>query len=332
MKWHNIRNMIDHKTVRFLDFTPTSQCNARCMMCGIWKTPHHELSRAQADIVLEHYPHLDLMLVEGGEVALWRHLPYFVKNYLEQQKGEMLILSNGSTPVFWLKFVGKMSKLGGAFQRVRFVVSIDGPPNIHDTIRLFPGLYLNAVKSVNILKRHGNKVTLQYTPFKINEDCYEHVRDLGLSMGCDTIICYPSFHTRFQDALTLERADHDKLMAMYKDRTDRIDRWRRWKRLAFLDYAQSHAPMPCIGGRQFVAIDPEGHIKPCIMSDEVSGQVTDKGLMIYPETEDILSKIPQRCQYDASGNICSDYLPMTSLGMYPTTLWKWKIRKMLGRL
>ena len=312
--------------VRCLDFTPTWKCNARCVMCSIWRTKSDaELSKAQTERIFVHFNDLELVLVQGGEVSLWPYLRWMVFYYLENYKGEILILTNGIDSRFWMNAIMFWkNRQPDEFKRIRFMVSLDGKEKTHDKIRGLKGAYANATKTAQFISEMGSRIHIQFMPMKINEDDYSHVRNFALHIGARISTCYPVSRTRFEAEAKCLKVDNEKLMRMYESEINRMPFFAKWLRSSFLDHIKDQRPMPCVAGRQIVHVSPEGHIRPCVMSNSTMGIVTDHNIQVWK----IPNNIPKRCQY-IQGKVCSDFIPMYSLEKEMFHLLKWRVRKCL---
>jgi MoaA/NifB/PqqE/SkfB family radical SAM enzyme len=129
-----------------LILSPHSRCNCRCVMCDIWKvTDAREIG---ADDLERHAASLDGMGVEwavfsGGEPLM--HSDLFRLCAILRSRGiRVTVLSTGlllekHTPAI----VANVDDV---------IVSLDGPPEVHDSIRRVPGAFARLAGGVRALR------------------------------------------------------------------------------------------------------------------------------------------------------------------------------------
>ena len=169
-------------------------------------------------------------------------------------------------------------------------------------------------------------------PFKFNEDEYPHVMALGEKMGCEVIVNWPSHATKFKSSKKLEPADREKMLKMFDDRISRVNFWIGWLRAYFVDHAVNQKRMPCVAGKMFAHVSPNGLVKPCAMleDDWAFGEVGNNGLSISGrKLKEQIKRIPNECQW-VGDKICCDYLNSYSAAKMPWYLLVWKVRNLLG--
>jgi MoaA/NifB/PqqE/SkfB family radical SAM enzyme len=110
-----------------------SRCNCRCVMCDIWKTgEHREFTLAQLESQMEAIERLQVRWVvfTGGEPLMHSNL-FALAGLLRERGIRVTILSTG------LLFERYAREIALHIDDV--IVSLDGPPEIHDRIRRVPG-------------------------------------------------------------------------------------------------------------------------------------------------------------------------------------------------
>lgn len=124
-----------------------SRCNCRCVMCDIWKTSETRTLRAE-DIA----PHIDSMrslgvewvVFSGGEPLMNASL-FQLAQLLRQQSIRLTLLSTG------LLLSKYSAEVVACFDEV--IVSLDGPPAVHDTIRRVPRAFERLAGGVSALRK-----------------------------------------------------------------------------------------------------------------------------------------------------------------------------------
>ncbi len=114
---------------------PHSRCNCRCVMCDIWKTEStHEISAADLERHGEDIARLRVQWVvfSGGEPLMHSDL-FRLCRFLRKRKIRTTLLSTG------LLIERHADQIVEYLADV--IVSLDGPPQIHDAIRRVPGAF-----------------------------------------------------------------------------------------------------------------------------------------------------------------------------------------------
>jgi MoaA/NifB/PqqE/SkfB family radical SAM enzyme len=118
-----------------LVLNPHSRCNCRCTMCDIWKTTEtRELTAADLQRQLESIRRLrvEWIVLSGGEPMMHSNL-WRLCNILRNEKIRITLLSSG------LLLGRNAHAIVGHIDDV--IVSLDGPPLVHDSIRGVPGAF-----------------------------------------------------------------------------------------------------------------------------------------------------------------------------------------------
>jgi len=137
---------------------PHSRCNCRCQMCDIWKTDQRqEISREQLERWLPDFERLGVrwVVLSGGEPLM--HSDLFGLCALLRRRGiRITLLTSGlllerfaQKVVTWVDDV---------------IVSIDGPPDVHDRIRGTPGGFArisHGVQAIRSLMPVSARTTVQ---------------------------------------------------------------------------------------------------------------------------------------------------------------------------
>jgi MoaA/NifB/PqqE/SkfB family radical SAM enzyme len=114
---------------------PHSRCNCRCVMCDIWKTDSkQEISAAELERHGEDIARLRVQWVvfSGGEPLMHSDL-FRLCNFLRERSIRTTLLSTG------LLIERYADQIIEYLDDV--IVSLDGPPEVHDAIRRVPGAF-----------------------------------------------------------------------------------------------------------------------------------------------------------------------------------------------
>ena len=146
---------------RVLNYQVNDICNARCVMCYIWKQKRgKEMSPADFGAMLRRpfFQNVHHIGITGGEPTLRPDLADFYTNALSALPGlqGLSFITNGFSTSRALDHYGRVAK-AAAERDVYFsgMVSIDGVGEIHDRVRGRGGAFKRAEKTFDSLKALG---------------------------------------------------------------------------------------------------------------------------------------------------------------------------------
>jgi Fe-coproporphyrin III synthase len=170
-------------TMPILILNAHSRCNCRCVMCDIWKRDSNDQMRVQD---LEHHrtslENLGVrqVVLTGGEPLLHSDLSALCDFFRDQQI-HLTLLSTG------LLLHKRAEEVATLFDDV--IVSLDGPPEIHDTIRRVNGAY-NLIHQGIASVRHHNPSLPIHCRTTVQRANHRHLRqtvDAARALGLDSI-------------------------------------------------------------------------------------------------------------------------------------------------
>ncbi len=126
-----------------------SRCNCRCVMCDIWKTTElRELRPTDLERQLDSIRSLGVrwVVLTGGEPLLHSHLDRLVA-ILRKENIRITLLTTG------LLLKRHASMVASNFSDV--IISLDGPPEIHDRIRRVPNAFASLQEGIAALRAHN---------------------------------------------------------------------------------------------------------------------------------------------------------------------------------
>jgi Fe-coproporphyrin III synthase len=160
---------------------PHNRCNCRCLMCDIWKI------RQVREITAEDLrPHMDSLralkvrwvVFSGGEPLMHSDLISLARMCrgegirLTLLTAGLLLDRNAENVAGWIDDV---------------IVSIDGPPEVHDAIRAVPGAFARLARGIHALRKlrpqmpvHG-RCTVQKSNFRHLRNTVWAAHELGLN-------------------------------------------------------------------------------------------------------------------------------------------------------
>ncbi len=158
-----------------------SRCNCRCVMCDIWKTDQHrEFTLAQLESQMDAIERLQVRWVvfTGGEPLMHSNL-FALADLLRGRGIRVTILSTG------LLFERFAREIAEHIDDV--IVSLDGPPEIHDRIRRVLGAFERISEGVRAIRAHkpelriGARCTVQKANHAALADTVRAARRMDLS-------------------------------------------------------------------------------------------------------------------------------------------------------
>jgi Fe-coproporphyrin III synthase len=166
-----------------LILNPHSRCNCRCTMCDIWKTTGvQELPPGQIEGQLESIARMGVewVVLSGGEPlmhsALWR-----ICEILRRLRVRITLLSSGLLLRRHAEAI--VEHVDGA------IVSLDGPPAIHNSIRGVPKAFELLANGVTAIREIEPEfpIAARCTVQRANLRCLRAAADTARSIGLDSI-------------------------------------------------------------------------------------------------------------------------------------------------
>lgn len=130
------------QSIPILILSPHSRCNCRCVMCDIWKST--SAASVTAEELFRHLADIEALSVRwvvfsGGEPLMHPDL-FRLADMLRQRAIRVTLLSSG------LLLSRYAEQICGRIDDV--IVSLDGPPQIHDHVRRVPGAFLELMRGI----------------------------------------------------------------------------------------------------------------------------------------------------------------------------------------
>lgn len=287
----------------------THRCNARCVMCNIWKgdTPDR--------LAPEHMRKLPVGLrtinLSGGEPFLRDDLVEFVRQVREQCPQAVITIStNAFLPD---RIAEKVPELRRIDPDIRLAVSLDGLAAAHDRIRGVPGAYDRARGLIDRLAGDGYcGLRLSMTLSRENLDQLTDVAmladELGLELG---IVAAHGAGTHLgiaADDVAIQTVPAWLAGAFEKVIARRLRSWRpkNWLRghFAFGTYcylAGRPWEIRCRAGRDMFFLQADGEVYSCSVRGQAMGNIIDQEfseIWSGPRAEkavEFIRRCPERC-------------------------------------
>jgi Fe-coproporphyrin III synthase len=174
---HVIRNL------PVIVISPHNQCNCRCVMCDIWRIREpEEITKSDLQQHLASFRELGVRWVvfSGGEPQMNSQLPYLAQ-MLRSENIRVTILTAG------LLLESQAEMIAASVDDV--IVSLDGPPAVHNRTRRVPGAYERMAAGVRALRqaRAGMTVRARCTVQKENYHSLRATIACAKETGLDSI-------------------------------------------------------------------------------------------------------------------------------------------------
>jgi len=159
---------------------PHSRCNCRCVMCDIWKTDSiQEISAAELERHGEDIARLRVqwVVLSGGEPLMHSDL-FRLCRFLRKRNIRITLLSTG------LLIERNAIQIADCIDDV--IVSLDGPPEIHDAIRRVHRAFDLLAAGVSTLRRSKPDLAVSARSTVQSQNCahlratVDAARDIGL--------------------------------------------------------------------------------------------------------------------------------------------------------
>src|SRR5215469_8699603 len=271
-------------------------CNCRCVMCDIWKIREpHELALETLERQLDSFEKLGVewIALTGGEPQRHSHFAEFT-TALHARGIRVTMLTAGVL----LEADAKM--VAGSVDDV--IVSLDGPPEVHDRIRRIPSAFTKLESGIRALRaiRPNMGIGARCTVQRANHDALCRTVECGRAMGLNSISFLAADVTSYafnrpvawaaprQNAVALAeqqigrlQEEIESLIAMYGEDgfvAENPDKLRRIVLHFRAHLGQVPAVAPRCNAPWFSAvIEANGDVRPCFFHDCI-GSIRQKTL------------------------------------------------------
>jgi radical SAM protein with 4Fe4S-binding SPASM domain len=258
----------------------TYRCNARCVMCGIWKGK--QPPEAPPEMYRKLPDSLRSVNVTGGEPFLRGDIEEVIGTVREAcPRAEIVVSTNG---LLTKRVVDVMRRVDDG--KVGVAVSVDGIGEMHDRIRGVPESFVKTQQTLRRLAEQGiGGVRIAFTVTPENLDHFERVYDLSRQLGVEftCAIAQGSEHY-FQIGDEGLRPAPEALrramepVARAELATGSPKRWARaWFMRGLVRFATGQGrELACRAGRDFFFVDPAGEVYPCNVLCRILGNLNEQ--------------------------------------------------------
>jgi MoaA/NifB/PqqE/SkfB family radical SAM enzyme len=186
-----------------VSFTVTNRCNLACRMCGQWSEEGYMHGRRQClqeEMALADWKRLadELAEHEAGSVILRGGEPFLLPGIMEllrhiSSKGMFISIDTNGT------MLGEYAEEIVRIPKLHLTVSVDGPEEVHDSVRGVPGCFArireNLAKLAKAEERSGNSVSrgICFTISRYSVGGLGAMPDVARSLGLGTVTIVPYY-------------------------------------------------------------------------------------------------------------------------------------------
>lgn len=236
-----------------VDLEITYACNARCRMCPLYgehtdgvrkrHSRERELSTDEIKSILDQCAHLEVkdLTITGGEPFMRRDLCEIL-GYAKAAGISTAVITNFS--------VMTPEQASGVVEAGldSLNLSLDGPEDLHNSIRRVPGMFARIEKNIQLLnsekaKRHSIKprISAGCTVSSLNEDCMCQVVEIAARWGIDISFNPIFYSTPAQEAATSRLVSSEEVKPEDWHLPDRIRQVNARQLAHQMDLAQARA-------------------------------------------------------------------------------------------
>ncbi len=296
----------------------TRRCNLHCVHCYNNLPVADRSSQARELTVADHRRILDeiaeagcfWLLYTGGEIFARGDFPEIYR--YARSKGLIVTLFTNGTMV-----TGEIIRLLADCPPFSVEITLYGStPETYEAITRVPGSYKECIRGVRLFKEAGIPLKLKTMALTLNRhDIFAMKRfaeeEMGVSFKFDPVVnpridCSPApfaYRLEPEDILALELQD-EKRMEEWKDFTDRFVRKETNR--------EPESLYQCSGGKQSFALDPNGNLSPCVLTNFESYSLKNSSFAIGWDTF-----LKKTCEQKASATKCSACRLFSLCGMCP---------------
>lgn len=308
----------------------TYDCDSRCVMCNIWKSPGTEHMSPE---VLGRLPRsLRTVNLTGGEPFLRDDLPEIVHSVKSACPTSKIIIStNGLRP----QRIGLMMReILRHDPKIGVGISIDGAGKMHDGMRGVKGAFDRAMETLDLVRSEGvRNLRFAYTATSRNLTHLEQVFRLSREKGIEfTLAVAQNSEHYFQTSENMGIEDMSKLRGQFNYLISmQLAGWhpKRWARAYFArglyEFAANRKrALQCGAGSDFFFLDPRGDVYGCNVLPNVIGNLAREDfatLWTGPRAEAARDRVA-RCQ-EGCWMICT---ARTAMQRHPFSVGSWMLR------
>jgi Fe-coproporphyrin III synthase len=296
----------------FCTFLVTLRCNARCIMCDVWKPKKiQEMTTEQAVSVIKKLPSVRIFRLSGGEPFLREDMLELVQAIQTHTRAEIIhITSNGFLSERIVDFASRVASP----DMIHIKISLNGTGAEYDRVMGISGAYQKTFETVKALAalRDRRRFFFAINHTITDWQAYEasiHVKDLCREYG---LAYLPVIAHQARDiALYNESIDPESVDVSFKPAgnfsKEQIQAILKdsWKEASFIKsplekmvkryylrgiksrFLSDKDPLqpPCVALRHHVRVLPDGSVPVCLYNSKTVGSLLEKDLSELQATE-----------------------------------------------
>ncbi|HBG49576.1 MAG TPA: hypothetical protein DDW90_08780 [Cyanobacteria bacterium UBA9971] len=261
----------------------TYKCNAKCIMCNIWKNTSADLLKPEDFLKLPSS--LKDVNLTGGEPFLRNDIVEIARNLTKLNSGIRLIFS--SNGFLTDKIVENMKEITKFNPKTAVGISIDGMKETHLRIRGIPNAFEKAIDTVKKLKEAGIKdLRIAFTAGNENihelPEVYKLAEELGVEFTM-SIVHNSENYFNIDTNLMAKTEDLEKYVNTIVNEELKYFNPRRLLRTFYLkgliDFTKNHKrPLPCYALGNSFFLDANGELFPCNILETSVGNIKESSL------------------------------------------------------
>ena len=285
---------------RFLTYTVTFGCNARCIMCDSWKLPtKDDLSLAEIERIFRQLPQMDVVRLTGGEPFARTDLRAIHDLAVKHLRPLVVhVTTNG----FLTERITEFCESRDRRVSLQLLVSVDGIGDKHNQVRGTDRAWPSVIKTLESLSGRERQLRLRLMVNQtiVDEDGARQYRDLrkllnrygvrnNIVMAYDESATYSV--TRDQDCAPAEigqfttfgsfsQASMEELFGQVEDDIKSLPYFERLAKRYYLQGIQNRlikkvgTPNPkCVALSSHLRIFPNGDVPTCQFNSQVVGNL-----------------------------------------------------------
>lgn len=240
----------------------TYRCNAKCLMCNIWKFPTEVKEEIKPE-VLNKLPNLDFCNITGGEPFLRDDIEDII--FVIKKKAKRVVISTNGY------FTDKIIDIAKKNKDIGIRISIEGLQASNDELRGMENGFDRGLRSLLELQRMGLKdigfgVTVSDRNAKDMIELYQLAKSMNLEFATAAVHNSYYFH-KYDNKIKNQKEVIASFEVLIKEllNSRKIKNWfRAYFNYGLINYIKGNKRLlPCESGTLNFFVDPWGEIRPC---------------------------------------------------------------------
>jgi len=245
----------------------TNRCNQRCLYCLVWKKKTVELTSRQVYGIIEDLANLGTVRIcfTGGECFL-REDFCKILDFVQKKNILVEISSNGAL------IKKKLSAIKD--KKIHIIcLSLDGPQKVHDYVR-GKGSFRNVLEAFYVCCKNNISVAFRTVLSRYNISHIEFLLRLSEKFKVK-IVFQPAtallYTSSLRNPFTPPVGEYRRVIRQLIKEKERGNEFiaNSEEALRYLLRWPGPSKMPCISGKSFFHIEPDGEIYPCIWGKDI---------------------------------------------------------------